>query len=134
MVPAKCARITRADVQATTRAVPTQGKEPTQPDSVLSVCMPYHRFQLLCHRFVVNHHLVHLRNELIKLGRVALANCPWMPQQVYTAVNTPRRRNNQQSLTVPRSVLPRCEAYCNAARHEGQAAHQQQMRARLGSD
>ena len=53
--------------------------------AVAQICrslVSYHRVQLLCHCFVVNHHLVHLRNELVNLGRVALAHRPRMPQQV----------------------------------------------------
>ena len=49
--------------------------------------MAYHRVQLLLHGFVVNHHLVHLRNQLVKLGWISRANCPWVPQQVCTAAD-----------------------------------------------
>jgi hypothetical protein len=59
------------------------------------VWMSYHRVQLLRHRFVVNHHLVHLSNHLVHLGWVLASRRPWMPQQVYTAANSTRRRNSQ---------------------------------------
>ena len=78
----------------------------------MSAAGTYHRLQLLCHRFVVNHRLVHLRNELVELGWIAQANCPRVPQQVCTAVDNARGRNSHK-LTVRR-----CEAYDNAAARE----------------